>query len=101
VGGILLADADDKASARRARRKSLEANLEATQTLRSTRILNRLFCQYSSESALVMTNLPPPVLHDEYTPKLYMEQVDTLIEDLPLCLLVAGQRNADVVTMYS
>jgi len=48
-----------------------------------------------------MTNLPPPVLHDEYTPKLYMEQVDTLIEDLPLCLLVAGQRNADVVTMYS
>jgi len=101
AGSSLLADADDKASARRARRKSLEANLEATQTLRSTRILNRLFCQYSSESALVMTNLPPPVLHDEYTPKLYMEQVDTLIEDLPLCLLVAGQRNADVVTMYS
>ena len=48
-----------------------------------------------------MTNLPPPVLHDWFPPRLYMEQVDTLVEELPLCLLVAGQRNADVVTMYS
>jgi len=96
--GTLL---DPERDSKQERRKSLSGNSEAQQTLRSTRVLNRLFCKYSQESSLVMTNLPPPVLHDDYTPMLYMEQVSKLVEDLPLCLLVAGQRNKNVVTMYS
>ena len=28
-------------------------------------------------------------------------QVDTLVDSLPLCMLIMGQKNSDVVTMYS
>ena len=73
----------------------------AAQVLLSTRVLNRLFVKYSPASAIVMTNLPMPELHKNHVPELYMEQVDALTSNIALCLLVIGQRNADVVTMYS
>ena len=28
-------------------------------------------------------------------------QVDLLVDSLPLCMLIMGQKNSDVVTMYS
>jgi len=74
---------------------------EAEQVLLSTRVLNRLIAKYSNTSAMVMTNMPMPELHKNHVPELFMEQVDALTANLPLCLLVIGQRNADVVTMYS
>ena len=46
-----------------------------------------------------MTNLPLP--SEAQTPTNYMQQVDTLMESLPLCMLIMGQKNSDVVTMYS
>ena len=68
-------------------------------TLLATRILNRLIFKYSKDAALVMTNLPLP--SEAQTPTNYMHQVDTLMESLPLCMLIMGQKNSDVVTMYS
>lgn len=72
--------------------------LEAS-TLLATTILNRLICKYSKESSLVMTNLPMP--GEAQSPANYMKQVDTLVDSLPLCMLIMGQKNSDVVTMYS
>jgi len=46
-----------------------------------------------------MTNLPMP--SEAQTATSYMHQVDTLMESLPLCMLIMGQKNSDVVTMYS
>jgi len=68
-------------------------------TLLATTVLNRLICKYSKESSLVMTNLPMP--GEEQSPANYMKQVDTLVDSLPLCMLIMGQKNSDVVTMYS
>jgi len=76
----------------------------------------------AQESALVMTNLPMP--GEAQSPANYMKQarlveppphaqapahapphphtqVDTLVDSLPLCMLIMGQKNSDVVTMYS
>ena len=72
---------------------------EEASTLLATTVLNKLICKYSRESALVMTNLPMP--GESQSPVNYMQQVDTLVESLPLCMLIMGQKNSDVVTMYS
>ena len=55
--------------------------------------------KYSKDSALVMTNLPMP--GEAQSPANYMQQVTTLVDSLPLCMLIMGQKNSDVVTMYS
>jgi hypothetical protein len=72
---------------------------EEVSTLLATRILNNLICKYSKDSALVMTNLPMP--GEAQSPANYMQQVTTLVDSLPLCMLIMGQKNSDVVTMYS
>ena len=53
----------------------------------------------AQESALVMTNLPMPTIESGQTPAAYMRIIDALTEDIPLCILVAGQKDANVVTM--
>lgn len=46
------------------------------------------------------TNLPLPRAADE--PTAYMEHLELLITpEIPRALLVAGQRDAEVITMYS
>ena len=67
--------------------------------MRTSRAFNRVLRKYSEESALVMTNLPLP--RDADSPQEYMAHLDALVADVPRVLLVAGQKDADVVTMYS
>ena len=65
----------------------------------ATRALNRAMREHSSESNLVMTNLPLPKETDETAS--YMEHLEMLAEGIQRCLFVAGQRDAEVITMYS
>ena len=67
----------------------------------ATKMLNRVITKYSEGSSLVMTNLPMPTIESGQTPAAYMRIIDALTEDIPLCILVAGQKDANVVTMYS
>jgi len=84
-------------------RESIDFSTQAGQMMRSTKILNLLILRYSRASSLVLTNLPlpPEGASEQPEQEVYMKQVDSLTKNLPLCLLVYGQRNADVVTMYS
>jgi hypothetical protein len=65
----------------------------------ATRGLNAAMIENSAESALVMTNLPLPSRH--VGAEGYMEHLELLMEGIPRALLVAGQRDAEVITMYS
>ena len=47
-----------------------------------------------------MTNLPVP-RDEEQTTQAYMEHLAVLMNNIPRALLVAGQKDADVITMYS
>mgnify|MGYP002855798411 CR=1 FL=1 len=67
----------------------------------ATKMLNRVITKYSEGSSLVMPNLPMPTIESGQTPAAYMRIIDALTEDIPLCILVAGQKDANVVTMYS
>ena len=54
---------------------------------------------HSSNSELVMTNLPlPEVATSTFD---YMRHLDSLVQGIPRVMLVAGQKDADVITMYS
>jgi len=64
---------------------------------RATMALNRVMVEHSAESALVMTNLPLPKETDD--PSMYMEHLEVLMRNIPRALLVAGQRDAEVITM--
>jgi len=72
---------------------------ELNERRQATRGLNTLLVENSAESALVMTNLPLP--KEEGTAQAYMEHLELLMAGIPRALLVAGQRDAEVITMYS
>ena len=72
---------------------------EAEVRRQATRTLNAMLVEHSAESALVMTNLPLPKEAD--APADYMEHLELLMSGIPRALLVAGQRDAEVITMYS
>jgi len=67
--------------------------------MRTTRAFNRLMRKHSSDSSLVMTNLPLPKVGASIED--YMEHLDAMMDCIPRALLVAGQKDADVITMYS
>ena len=46
-----------------------------------------------------MTNLPLP--KDSDATEAYMEHLELLADGIQRCLFVAGQRDAEVMTMYS
>ena len=77
----------------------LEATADLPDKIRTTLAFNHVMQKYSHESALVMTNLPVP--KDEDTTDEYMEHLAVLMNNIPRALLVAGQKDADVITMYS
>lgn len=54
--------------------------------------------KYSTGAALVLCNLPIP---SEKEASDYMSHLDVMMADIPRALLVAGHKNADVITMYS
>ena len=65
----------------------------------ATRAFNHVLRQHSSASVLVMTNLPLPKETDETSA--YMQHLEELTTGIPRVLLVAGQRDGEVITMYS
>ena len=77
----------------------LEATAGMPSKLRTTLAFNHVIQKYSHDSALVMTNLPVP--KDEDPVDSYMEHLAVLMNNIPRALLVAGQKDADVITMYS
>ena len=91
VGGVSVEVVEDEAS--------VGAEEGLGPKMRTSRAFNRVLRKYSEESALVMTNLPLP--RDADSPQEYMAHLDALVADVPRVLLVAGQKDADVVTMYS
>ena len=91
VGGVSVEVVEDAAS--------VGAEEGLGPKMRTSRAFNRVLRKYSEESALVMTNLPLP--RDADSPQEYMAHLDALVADVPRVLLVAGQKDADVVTMYS
>jgi len=55
--------------------------------------------KHSTNSELVMTNLPlPEVTQSTFD---YMSHLDSLVQGIQRVMLVAGQKDADVITMYS
>ena len=67
--------------------------------MRTTYAFNQMVRKYSSDAALVLCNLPLP--SENRTAETYMEHLDAMMANLPRALLVAGQKDADVITMYS
>jgi len=66
---------------------------------RTTYAFNQMMCKYSSGSSLVLCNLPLP--SEKRSTKDYMAHLEALMAGIPRALLVAGQKDADVITMYS
>jgi len=66
---------------------------------RTTYAFNQMMVKYSSESSLVLCNLPLP--SEKRSTKDYMAHLEALMAGIPRALLVAGQKDADVITMYS
>lgn len=87
----------------RARRRSESHESTASEGLETRRLatlaFNEALRDRSSEAALIMTNLPLPKFTDGTAE--YMEHLEMLTEDCPRVLLIAGQRDAEVITMYS
>jgi len=67
--------------------------------MRTTYAFNQMVRKYSAEAALVLCNLPLP--SEDKTAETYMEHLEVMMADIPRALLVAGQKDADVITMYS
>uniref|UniRef100_A0A7S4HTF9 SLC12A transporter C-terminal domain-containing protein n=1 Tax=Prymnesium polylepis TaxID=72548 RepID=A0A7S4HTF9_9EUKA len=86
---------------------SPEVDKSWRETFTATKQLNNLFLKNSTGCAILITNLPMPgVSSDETVGAMsshvpYMMQVNMLTANVPLCLLVAGQKGSSVVTMYS
>ena len=68
--------------------------------MRTTLAFNHVMRKHSHNAALVMTNLPVPRDEDQTT-QAYMEHLALLMNNIPRALLVAGQKDADVITKYS
>ena len=79
--------------------KDLEVTASLDSKMRTTLAFNHVMQKHSHNSALVMTNLPVP--KDEDPTEGYMEHLAVLMTNIPRALLVAGQKDADVITMYS
>jgi len=65
----------------------------------ATFAFNQALCEHSSTAALIMTNLPLPKITDGTAD--YMEHLEMLTMGCKRVLLIAGQRDAEVITMYS
>ncbi|KAL1522216.1 hypothetical protein AB1Y20_021853 [Prymnesium parvum] len=84
-----------------------EISLSWRETFAATKQLNQLFLTHSSEAELLITNLPMPGISSDESPDQmissipYAIQLNMLTHNVPLCLLVAGQKGSSVVTMYS
>ena len=80
--------------------QDIAATAELEPKMRTTLAFNHVMRKHSHNSALVMTNLPVPRDEDQTT-QAYMEHLAVLMNNIPRALLVAGQKDADVITMYS
>ena len=60
---------------------------------------NQLIRLHSQKAELVMTNLPLPQLAQ--STDAYMTHLEELVHGIERVMLVAGQKDADVITMYS
>ena len=67
----------------------------------ATKALNLAMREHSAESALVMTNLPLPKGEGDEAADVYMNHLELLASGIPRAIFVAGQRDAEVITMYS
>jgi len=77
--------------------------------MRTTHLFNQMVRSYSLDAhppfdpaALILCNLPLPFEGEAETkPEEYMEHLEVMMAGIPRALLVAGQKDADVITMYS
>mmetsp|Transcript_6967 Transcript_6967/g.11707 ORF Transcript_6967/g.11707 Transcript_6967/m.11707 type:complete len:1007 (-) Transcript_6967:338-3358(-) len=75
------------------------ASEEVDARMATTMAFNKLMQKYSKDSGVVMTNLPVP--RKEESTEDYMRHLEALMDGIKRGLLVAGQRDADVITMFS
>ena len=78
---------------------STAERIHQMETTRTTVAFNQLIRLHSQKAELVMTNLPLPQLAQ--STDAYMTHLEELVHGIERVMLVAGQKDADVITMYS
>ncbi|KAL1510624.1 hypothetical protein AB1Y20_006925 [Prymnesium parvum] len=86
-------------SVKRPKPPAAEFRQDVDPKFRTTYAFNQMVRKFSSDAALVLCNLPLP--SENKTTEMYMQHLEIMMEAIPHALLVAGQKDEAVITMYS